>query len=177
LARRCWLAVNCAVDIADFPARGCHPIGCRGVRHTDVSQRDEIGQLATDFNSLAHTLPARNEQMRREFMADVSHELRTPLGCCNGSWSMKTVHPRRRTSLRSLQAEVAPTVGLHRMTCRSRTGVHVPQDRTRCGRPTGHGLGFSASGFAARALRWNFVCLTAQRFGDETWRLSSCSTT
>jgi two-component system sensor histidine kinase BaeS len=74
----------------------------------DVSSRDEIGQLATDFNSLAHTLQ-RNEQMRREFMADVSHELRTPLGVLHGE--LEALEDGVRTldaaSLRSLQAEVA----------------------------------------------------------------------
>lgn len=74
----------------------------------EVSSRDEVGQLATDFNRLAHTLQ-RNEQMRREFMADVSHELRTPLGVLNGE--LEALEDGVRTldaaSLRSLQAEVA----------------------------------------------------------------------
>jgi len=48
-----------------------------------VASNDEVGQLARDFNQLAYTL-ARNEQMRREFMADVSHELRTPLSVLRG---------------------------------------------------------------------------------------------
>lgn len=73
-----------------------------------VSSRDEVGQLAVDFNRLAHTLQ-RNEQMRREFMADVSHELRTPLGVLHGE--LEALEDGVRTldsaSLRSLQAEVA----------------------------------------------------------------------
>lgn len=48
-----------------------------------VASNDEVGQLARDFNQLAYTLE-RNEQMRREFMADVSHELRTPLSVLRG---------------------------------------------------------------------------------------------
>ncbi len=74
----------------------------------NVASRDEVGQLATDFNRLAHTLQ-RNEQMRREFMADVSHELRTPLGVLHGE--LEALEDGVRTldasSLRSLQAEVA----------------------------------------------------------------------
>ena len=73
-----------------------------------VASRDEVGQLATDFNLLAHTLQ-RNEQMRREFMADVSHELRTPLGVLHGE--LEAIEDGVRTldaaSLRSLQAEVS----------------------------------------------------------------------
>ena len=73
-----------------------------------VASRDEVGQLATDFNRLAHTLQ-RNEAMRREFMADVSHELRTPLGVLHGELEAieDGVRTLDRSSLRSLQAEVA----------------------------------------------------------------------
>ncbi|WP_369310934.1 two-component system sensor histidine kinase BaeS [Providencia rettgeri] len=45
--------------------------------------RDELGQLAKDFNHLASTLE-KNEQMRRDYMADISHELRTPLSVLQG---------------------------------------------------------------------------------------------
>jgi two-component system sensor histidine kinase BaeS len=44
---------------------------------------DEIGSLARDFNSLAHTLE-QNEQARRKWIADISHELRTPLAILRG---------------------------------------------------------------------------------------------
>ncbi len=48
-----------------------------------VSSKDEIGQLASDFNLLACTLE-KNEQMRQDHMADISHELRTPLAILRG---------------------------------------------------------------------------------------------
>ncbi len=74
----------------------------------EVASRDEVGQLAADFNRLAHTLQ-RNEEMRRELMADLSHELRTPLGVLHGE--LEAIEDGVRTldgpSLRSLQAEVA----------------------------------------------------------------------
>lgn len=44
---------------------------------------DELGHLAKDFNHLASTLE-KNEQMRRDYMADISHELRTPLSVLRG---------------------------------------------------------------------------------------------
>jgi two-component system sensor histidine kinase BaeS len=44
---------------------------------------DEIGQLARDFNVLALTLE-KNEQSRRQWVADISHELRTPLTILRG---------------------------------------------------------------------------------------------
>ena len=45
--------------------------------------RDELGELAKNFNHLASTLE-KNEQMRRDYMADISHELRTPLSVLRG---------------------------------------------------------------------------------------------
>jgi two-component system sensor histidine kinase BaeS len=72
-----------------------------------VQSDDEVGQLARDFNQLAHTLE-RNEQMRREFMADISHELRTPLAVLRGELEALEDGVRNpdRDSLRSLQQEV-----------------------------------------------------------------------
>lgn len=72
-----------------------------------VAAQDEVGQLARDFNHLAHTLE-RNEQVRREFMADVSHELRTPLSILRGE--LEAIEDGVRTldhhSVKSLQGEV-----------------------------------------------------------------------
>jgi len=69
--------------------------------------RDEVGQLAQDFNQLALTL-ARNEQIRREYMADISHELRTPLAVLRGELEAMEdgIHPVTPEGLRMLQAEV-----------------------------------------------------------------------
>lgn len=44
---------------------------------------DELGQLAADFNRLAQTLE-KNEELRRQWVADISHELRTPLSVLRG---------------------------------------------------------------------------------------------
>lgn len=48
-----------------------------------AERSDELGQLARDFNSLAITL-GKNEQARRQWVADISHELRTPLAILRG---------------------------------------------------------------------------------------------
>ncbi|MDA3902261.1 MAG: ATP-binding protein [Desulfuromusa sp.] len=48
-----------------------------------VTTKDELGQLSTDFNSLAITLE-KNEQARQQWVADISHELRTPLAVLRG---------------------------------------------------------------------------------------------
>jgi len=43
-----------------------------------ISSRDEVGELAKSFNSMAGNLE-RNEKLRRDMVADIAHELRTPL--------------------------------------------------------------------------------------------------
>jgi signal transduction histidine kinase len=52
----------------------------RGDYHQRVraTSRDEVGQLAVAFNSMAAELDAADRQ-RRELIANVSHELRTPI--------------------------------------------------------------------------------------------------
>ncbi|MFW6773470.1 DUF4153 domain-containing protein [Nocardioides sp. CPCC 205120] len=44
----------------------------------DATSRDEVGELARAFNTMAHDL-AGVDRRRRELVANVSHELRTPL--------------------------------------------------------------------------------------------------
>lgn len=48
-----------------------------------VSSGDELGRLSEHFNILAMTLE-KNEQARRQWVADISHELRTPLAVLRG---------------------------------------------------------------------------------------------
>ncbi len=42
------------------------------------ASRDELGQLAADFNAMAQALE-QYEKIRRQWLSDISHELRTPL--------------------------------------------------------------------------------------------------
>jgi two-component system sensor histidine kinase BaeS len=73
----------------------------------DTQSQDELGKLAQDFNQLASTLE-KNQQMRRDFMADISHELRTPLAVLRGELEAIQDGVRQFTpeSVASLQAEV-----------------------------------------------------------------------
>lgn len=73
-----------------------------------ITSGDELGKLAQDFNQLASTLE-KNQQMRRDFMADISHELRTPLAVLRGELEAIQDGVRQFTpeSVASLQAEVA----------------------------------------------------------------------
>lgn len=66
----------------------------------------ELAQLAQDFNSLALTLE-KNEQDRRQWVADISHELRTPLAVLRGEIEALQDGVRATTpeALNSLHAE------------------------------------------------------------------------
>ena len=72
---------------------------------------DELGKLAQDFNQLASTLE-KNQQMRRDFMADISHELRTPLAVLRGELEaiqdgvrQFTLTPLPRCRLKSVRSQ------------------------------------------------------------------------
>lgn len=72
-----------------------------------VNSGDEIGDLARDFNHLAHTLQ-QNEQARQRWVAEISHELRTPLAVLRGEVEavQDGVRPLSPNTLRSLHSEI-----------------------------------------------------------------------
>lgn len=76
-----------------------------------IDRSDEVGQLARDFNQLAHTL-GRNERLRRDYMADISHELRTPLAVLRGELEAMEdgIHPNTPQAISMLLQE-AQTLG------------------------------------------------------------------
>jgi len=73
----------------------------------DAGARDELGQLAQDFNHLAQALE-HNERARRDFMADISHELRTPLAVMRAELEaiQDGIRPLAPASVTALHQEV-----------------------------------------------------------------------
>ena len=71
-------------------------------------RRDEIGELAAAFNSMADSL-SRSEARRSEFVANVSHELKTPMttiaGFADGILDGTIPPERERDSLRTISSE------------------------------------------------------------------------
>ncbi len=72
-----------------------------------VNSSDELGQLAADFNLLALTLE-KNEQARKQWIADISHELRTPIGILRGEIEalIDGIRQAEPAALHSLHSEV-----------------------------------------------------------------------
>jgi two-component system, OmpR family, sensor histidine kinase BaeS len=72
-----------------------------------AQRHDELGQLARDFNELAHTLAA-NDSSRKRWLADISHELRTPLSILRGELEaiLDGVRPADNAHLQSLHQEI-----------------------------------------------------------------------
>lgn len=73
-----------------------------------VSSRDELGQVAAAFNTMAESLEL-NEQARRRMVADIAHELRTPLTIIEGTVDgmLDGVFDPDRGNLESIKEEVA----------------------------------------------------------------------
>jgi signal transduction histidine kinase len=51
--------------------------------HLNVNSKDEVGELAYAFNHMADSI-RREDERKREFLANVSHELRTPISYVKG---------------------------------------------------------------------------------------------
>jgi two-component system sensor histidine kinase BaeS len=89
-------------------ARGTHQLTQGNYAVTlPVVRRDELGELARDFNELALALAA-NETSRKRWLADISHELRTPLAILRGELEamLDQVRALDTDNLHSLNQEV-----------------------------------------------------------------------
>ncbi|OAD22433.1 signal transduction histidine-protein kinase BaeS [Candidatus Thiomargarita nelsonii] len=73
----------------------------------EIHSRDELGQLADDFNIMAQTL-YKYEEMRKQWLSDISHEMRTPLSIMRGEIEAMQdgVRDFNRDALDSLHLEV-----------------------------------------------------------------------
>lgn len=75
--------------------------------HINVRSKDELGQLAEDFNRMTDTLK-KYEDLRQQWISDISHELRTPLSILKGEIEalQDGIRPLDQAQLASLHSEV-----------------------------------------------------------------------
>jgi two-component system sensor histidine kinase BaeS len=103
-----WPLANTLVRPIERIAEGARALaaGRYGTR-VPAGSRDELGELARDFNALAQALE-RIEQARRQWVADISHELRTPLSVLRGELEalQDGVRPLDQAAVASLAADV-----------------------------------------------------------------------
>jgi two-component system sensor histidine kinase BaeS len=89
--------------------------GDRAARVGPISAPGELGELATAFDLMADTLD-RQEQLRRDLVADVAHELRTPIAVLQAGHEalldgVSEPTPAQLTSLRDEVLRLARMVG------------------------------------------------------------------
>jgi two-component system sensor histidine kinase BaeS len=74
----------------------------------ESQQKDELGQLANNFNHLAKTLES-NSQTQKTIMADIAHELRTPVGVILGEIEaiQDGVHPANEKTFGLLHSQIS----------------------------------------------------------------------
>jgi two-component system sensor histidine kinase BaeS len=110
------LALGIAFMLSDYLARhiGDLALAARSITGGNLahrmrtSGRDELGELAADFNKMAEKLQ-EDQRLRQQLQADVVHELRTPLAVCQAvldSLDSKVI-PWDDKALASLQEETS----------------------------------------------------------------------
>jgi signal transduction histidine kinase len=76
-------------------------------RRVTATSRDEVGELARAFNTMAAEL-AEVDRMRRDLVANASHELRTPIGALRATLEnlLDGVEPVERSALDAMLGQV-----------------------------------------------------------------------
>jgi signal transduction histidine kinase len=76
-------------------------------RRVTATSRDEVGELARAFNTMAADL-AEVDRMRRDLVANASHELRTPIGALRATLEnlLDGVEPVERSALDAMLGQV-----------------------------------------------------------------------
>jgi two-component system, OmpR family, sensor histidine kinase MprB len=104
-------------------------------RRVEVRRRDELGRLATSFNSMLSALQ-RSLDAQRRLVSDASHELRTPLASLRLNADLLAAHPEmpaaeRAEVLERVTGQAAELSRLVASVTDLARGEPLPKDRSR----------------------------------------------
>ena len=104
-------------------------------RRVEVRRRDELGRLATSFNSMLSALQ-RSLDAQRRLVSDASHELRTPLASLRLNAELLAAHPEmpaaeRAEILDRVTGQAAELSRLVASVTDLARGEPLPKDRSR----------------------------------------------
>jgi two-component system sensor histidine kinase MprB len=104
-------------------------------RRVEVRRRDELGRLATSFNSMLSALQ-RSLDAQRRLVSDASHELRTPLASLRLNADLLAAHPgmpaaERAEVLDRVTSQAAELSRLVASVTDLARGEPLPRDRSR----------------------------------------------
>ena len=151
--------------------------GDRAARVGPIAAPGEIGELATAFDLMANTLD-RQEQLRRDLVADVAHELRTPIAVLQAGHEalLDGVTEPTQEQLVSLRDEVlrlARMVGdLQTLAAAEAAALQLTLSRARPGRHRRRGRGQPGRAVRGRGYRPGAAVHAGRRAG-RSWSAAS----
>jgi two-component system sensor histidine kinase BaeS len=114
--------------------RGTHSLTSRKFNvRININSTDELGQLAADFNHMAHTLE-QYEYLRQQWITDIAHELRTPLSILRGEIEalqdgIRETNSRQLESLHDEVVHMSRLVGnLHDLSLAESAALHIKRE-------------------------------------------------
>ena len=120
-------------------------------------RRDELGQLAADFNRLAGALEGYDAR-QRQWLADIAHELRTPLAVLRGEIEavmegVRTIGPNLFESLRQEVDRIASLIeDLHLVSLAESGGLRLHVSTEDAGALLQHAVARFGERFRARGF-------------------------
>jgi two-component system sensor histidine kinase BaeS len=148
--------------------------GQRTARVGTVTAPGELRELATAFDQMADTMD-RQEQLRRDLVADVAHELRTPLAVLQAGHEalldeIAEPTPEQLASLRDEVLRLARMVtDLQTLAAADAAGLRLSRHRCNLADITAAACSSLAAQFDAAGITVQQSLATAEILGDPHW--------
>jgi two-component system, OmpR family, sensor histidine kinase BaeS len=169
VARRITRPVERIIAVTRAMARGE-----RGARVGRIAAAGELRELAEAFDQMAGTL-ARQEQLRRDLVADVAHELRTPVAVLQAGHEalldgVAEPTPDQLTSLRDEVLRLARMVDdLQTLAAADAAALHLSRERRDLAGLADEAAGSLAGQFEAAGIGLERRLTPAEVLADPRW--------